>query len=158
MNKSENREKGLIATNRRALRNFTVIESVEAGIVLRGTEVKSARQGGMNISAAYADVQDRDVWLVQASIPPYDCGNRFNHDPKRPRRLLLHRREILRLRSLIEQKGLTLVPLKVYLKRGRLKLDLALCKGKSEYDKRHSIRQRDDDREAQRAVARHWRG
>ncbi len=158
MNATENRKQGPLTVNRRALRQYAILETFEAGIELQGTEVKVVRAGEANLNGAYALVENRELWLHQSTIPPYDFGNRFNHDSQRPRRLLMHRREILRLQALVEQKGLTLVPLNLRLKRGKIKVELGLGKGKTEFDKRETLRRRDDQRESEREVARHWRG
>ena len=158
MNATENRKQGPLTVNRRALRQYAILETFEAGIELQGTEVKVVRAGEANLNGAYAMVENRELWLHQSTIPPYDFGNRFNHDSQRPRRLLMHRREILRLQALVEQKGLTLVPLSLRLKRGKIKVELGLGKGKTEFDKRETLRRRDDQRESDREVARHWRG
>lgn len=144
-----------LVSNRRALHDYTVIEHLEAGIELRGTEVKSLRAGHGSLVGAYCGIEKGEAFLFGMDIPPYECGNRFNHDPKRKRRLLLHRREIDRLTGQTEQKGLTLVPLSVYLKRGRMKLDVGVCRGKGQADKRETLRKRTADREAQREMARY---
>jgi SsrA-binding protein len=143
-----------LAANRKALRDFTVLDRLEAGIELRGTEVKSVRQGNVSLAGSFVKIEDGQVMLYHVTIPPYEQGNRFNHDPDRPRRLLLHRREIERLRVQLEQKGLSAIPLSVYLKRGSLvKLELGLCRGKRQADKRETLRRKTAEREADRAVA-----
>lgn len=144
-----------LVSNRRALHDYTVIERLEAGLELRGTEVKSLRAGHGSLAGAYCAIEKGEAFLFGMDIPPYDCGNRFNHDPKRKRRLLLHRREIDRLTGLTEQKGLTLVPLSLYLKRGRMKLDVGVCRGKQQSDKRETLRKRTADREAQREMSKY---
>jgi SsrA-binding protein len=142
---------GRIATNRRALHDYFVLERFEAGIELRGTEVKSLREGHIALTGAFARVENGDIVLFGVNITPYEFGNRFNHVPDRPRRLLLHRREIGKIQVQVEQKGQTLIPLAVYLKRGLIKVELGLCKGKQAYDKRETLRRKTADREAARA-------
>ncbi len=142
-----------IATNRKAHRDYHVLDKLEAGIELRGTEVKSIRQGNMNLAEGYARLEKSgDVVLYGVHINPYDHGNVHNHDPVRPRRLLLHRREIKRLFGQTAIKGNALVPLRAYFKRGRVKVELGLCKGKQTIDKREDIKRKTADREAQRAM------
>ena len=144
-----------IADNRKARFNFELIEKVEAGIVLKGTEVKSLREGKLNLGDAYCDVtNDGEVWLVGAHISPYSSGNRFNVDPLRKRKLLLNKREIARLGARIRERGLTLVPTRVYLKKGLVKLEIALARGKKLHDKRDSIKTRDEERDRRQALSR----
>jgi SsrA-binding protein len=142
-----------LADNRKAFRDYFVLERFEAGIELRGTEVKSARAGHVSLASAFASVDNGEIILRDLNINPYDHGNRFNHDPARPRRLLMHRREIDRLQGQVEQKRLTLIPLSVYLKKGFVKIELGLCRGKQQQDKREDIKRRDANRDAQRAMA-----
>ena len=142
----------VITQNRQARRNYHVLGTYEAGIELRGTEVKSLRAGNMTLKDSYADIQSGELFLVGAHISPYEQGNRFNHDPERPRRLLMHKREITRLDSQIREKGLTLIPLRVYFKEGRVKVQLGLCKGKHTYDKRQTIQDREMKRDLGRAL------
>jgi SsrA-binding protein len=144
-----------LAANRRAFHDYFVLDRLEAGIELRGTEVKSVRAGHLSLASAFASVDNGEVILHDLNIQPYEHGNRFNHDPDRPRRLLLHRREIDRLRAQTEQKRRTLIPLSVYLKRGLVKVEIGLCKGKQQIDKREELKRRAADREAERAIARH---
>jgi SsrA-binding protein len=144
----------LIATNRRARHEYHIEEAVEAGLALTGTEVKALRQGRVTMGDAYARVQQGEVWLHHLHIPPYEAGNIFNHEPMRPRKLLLHRREIQRLAGKAEHKGYTLVPLRLYFSRGVAKVELALARGKKLYDKRTAIGERDARRAAERAVKR----
>jgi len=144
----------LIATNRRARFEYHIEESVEAGLVLTGTEVKSLRTGRASIQDAFARVENGEVWLYHMHIPPYEAGNIFNHDPLRKRKLLLHGAQIRRLTGKAQQKGYTLVPLRVYFRRGVAKIELALAVGKKQYDKRAAIRQREADRAIQKAVRR----
>lgn len=143
-----------LATNRKVRRDYHVIDSFEAGIELRGTEVKSMRQGNVTLNESYALVDKRgDVLLINMHVNPYDHGNVHNHEPNRPRRLLLHRREIARLYGQTAVKGHSLIPLKAYLKHGLVKIELGLCKGKHVIDKRETIKRRTADREAERAMA-----
>jgi SsrA-binding protein len=141
-----------ITVNRRALRDYHVLERVEAGIELRGTEVKSIRLGHISMTGAYARIDKGEAWLVGLNISPYDHGNQFNHDPERPRRLLLHKAEIHKLQAQAEQKGLALVPLSMQFRRGRVKVEIGVCRGKQSHDKRETIKRRTADREAARAI------
>ena len=134
--------KGTLTFNRRAYHDYNIEESIEAGIVLKGTEIKSLRAGRANLSQAYARLEDGEMWLFNAHIAHYEGGNRYNHEPTRPRKLLLHHAEINRLAGKAAEKGFTLVPLKLYLKRHRAKLELRLGKGKRFHDKRQSIARR----------------
>jgi SsrA-binding protein len=141
-----------IALNRRARHDYFILETIEAGLVLSGTEVKSLRQGKASLAEAYATVEEGEAWVVHLHIPPYAQGNRWNLDPVRRRKLLLHRREIVRLARALEQKGQTLVPLRLYFSpRGQAKLELAIARGKKSHDKRQSIAERDAQREMDRA-------
>jgi SsrA-binding protein len=142
----------LIADNRRARHEYQLLERFEAGIVLTGTEVKSLRDGRATLAQAYADVRDGELWLHGASIATYDKGNIANHDPDRPRKLLLHRREIDSLYGKVREKGLTLVPTRMYFKDGRAKVELALARGKELRDKRRDLAKRDADRQIERAL------
>lgn len=144
----------VIAGNRRARRNYTVVETLEAGLSLQGSEVKALREGRMDLKDSYGTVRDGEVFLVGAYIGPYEFARDGGHEPERERKLLLHRREIDRIGGQIAEKGLTLVPLQVYFKDGRAKVELGLAKGKTTYDKRESIKERDHDREMERAAAR----
>ncbi len=144
----------LIATNRRARHEYHVEESLEAGLALTGTEVKSLRTGRVSLLEAFARVDRGQVWLHHLHIPPYDAGNIFNHDPLRPRKLLLHRSEIRRLAGKAGQKGYTLIPLRLYFTRGIAKVELALARGKKLYDKRAAIGEREARRQAERALKR----
>jgi len=141
-----------IADNRRARHDYHIIEVHEAGIELCGTEVKAARQGKANLKDSYARIEAGQLWLYNCHISPYEHGNRFNHDPLRKRKLLMHRKEILRLKGKMQEKGLTLIPLKLYLKRNWVKLDLALARGKRLYDKREAIAKRETRRQIEEAV------
>lgn len=143
----------VIANNKRARHEYFIDETYEAGIALKGTEVKSIRQGKINLKDGYAEVKDGEVILHNVHISPYEKGNIFNVDPTRPRKLLLHKREIRKLIGYINQKGYTLVPLQIYLNdRGLIKLQLALAKGKKIYDKRETIAKRDSDRRIQKEL------
>ena len=142
-----------ITVNRKARHDYTIIETFEAGIALRGTEVKSLRQGRANLRDSYGMVVDRELYLCDAHISPYDHGTCANHDPVRNRKLLMHRREIDRIAGRMQERGLALVPLRMYFKRGRAKVEVALARGKREYDKRQSIKRRIADREAERALS-----
>lgn len=154
------REEGtkLISSNRRARYDYEILDTFEAGLVLQGTEVKSLRDGKASLAEAYARVEGDEIWLVGAHIPEYVHGNRQNHDPTRPRKLLLHRAEIERLRGKVQEKGLTLIPLRLYWKRGRAKLEIALGRGKKEFDRRDDVAKREAKREMDRAMSRRNRG
>ena len=139
-----------IVQNKKARFEYEILDTIEAGIVLKGTEVKSVRLKKVNIQDAYARIKDGEAFLYGMNISPYESGNIFNHDPLRVRKLLLHKQEIKRLTGKQQEKGLTLVPLKVYWKNGKVAVLLGLAKGKTLYDKRHDIKKRDSDRELQR--------
>ena len=149
---------GDIATNRQAGYRYEFLDKVEAGIQLQGTEVKSVREGGVQLKDAYASVRDGEVWLHNAHIAPYAPASRENHEPERPRKLLLHRREIDRLIGTTQEKGLTLVPTRMYFKGPRAKIEIAVARGKDVGDKRRSIKDREQRREMERAVSEHMRG
>jgi len=142
-----------VAVNRQAFHNYEILERLEAGIVLTGTEIKSAREGRVNLKDAYGLVKSGEVWLLNCHISPYSHGNYANHDPLRTRKLLLNRSEIRKLIGRTTEKGLTLVPLRVYLKDGRLKCELALAKGRKLHDKREVSRMKTIDKEARQAVS-----
>jgi SsrA-binding protein len=142
----------LIADNRRARHEYELLERIEAGLVLQGTEVKALREGRATIQRAFADVRGDEIWLVGANIAAYDKGGFANHDPERDRKLLLHRREIDRLRGQVQEKGLTLVPTRLYFKDGRAKVEIALARGKELRDKRRDIASREADRQIERAL------
>ena len=143
----------VVAENRKARFNYAIEDTIEAGISLTGTEVKSIRSGKSTIAESYADSKDGEIWLINANIPEYLQANRFNHEPKRPRKLLLHRRQINKLMGAVERQGMTLVPLKMYFnERGRVKLQLALAKGKQLHDKRDTEKKRDWSREKGRIL------
>ena len=142
--------------NRRARHEYFIEETLECGIKLTGTEVKSLRHGKASIKEAYARIRGGEVFLEGMNITPYEQGNRYNHDPVRSRKLLLHRREIQKLIGAVEQKGLTLIPLDLYFRRGKAKVRLALGRGKKHYDKREDLKRRDAEREVARALS--WKG
>jgi SsrA-binding protein len=147
-----------IAVNRRARYDYEIVDTVEAGLVLTGTEVKSLRDGKASLAQAFATVRDGEAWLVQAHIPEYAFGNRANHDPTRQRKLLLHRRQIEELAAFTQERGRTLVPMRLYWRDGRAKILLGLARGKAQHDKRATIAQRDADRQMQRALRERQRG
>jgi SsrA-binding protein len=142
----------VITVNRQAYHDYFVERTIEAGIALMGTEIKSIREGKVNLRGSYAIARKGELWLENAHIAVYEHGNRYNHEPTRNRKLLLHRREINQLLSKVETKGLTLIPLKLYLKGGKAKIELGLCRGKKLYDKRDAIAERDMKREIERAI------
>jgi SsrA-binding protein len=142
----------LIVDNRRARHDYELLERFEAGLVLTGTEVKSLRQGRVSLGQAFADLRDGELWLVGAEIATYDQGNIANHEPARDRKLLLHRSELASLYGKVREKGLTLVPTRMYWKDGRAKVELALARGKQTIDKRRDIAKRDAERQIQRAL------
>jgi SsrA-binding protein len=142
----------VISVNRQAYHDYTVERTVEAGVSLVGTEIKSIRDGKVNLRGSYAIVRRGEIWLENAHIAAYEHGNRYNHEPLRNRKLLLHKREISLLMERVATKGLTLVPLKLYLKGGRAKIELGLCRGKKLYDKREAIAERDAKRDIERIV------
>jgi SsrA-binding protein len=142
----------LVAKNKKAFHDYFIIEKLEAGIVLNGTEVKAIREGRLNLKDSYAYIKDGEAFLLNCHISPYSHGNRQNHDPTRTRKLLLHRKEIRKLIGKTREKGLTLVPLRVYLRRGRVKVELGLARGKRLYDKRETKRLKEMDREARAAM------
>jgi len=142
----------VITVNRQAYHDYVVERTVEAGISLVGTEIKSIREGKVNLRGSYAIARNGEIWLENAHIAIYEHGNRYNHEPMRNRKLLLHKREINQLLSKVAAKGLTLIPLKLYLKGGRAKIELGLCRGKKLYDKRDAIAERDVKRDIERIV------
>ena len=141
-----------LSVNRQASHNYYLEDRYEAGVALTGTEVKSARNGRVQLKDSYAMIKDGELWLLNCHISPYDFGNIFNHDPTRTRKLLLHREEIRRLIGKTRERGYSLVPTRMYLKGGRIKVELALAKGKREYDKRETERRREAEKEARSAV------
>ena len=148
--KSEDRD---IAVNRRARHDFLIEETIEAGLVLLGSEIKALRQGKANLKDSYGRIEGDEVWLWNAHISPYGPASQFGHEPTRQRKLLLHRAEIARLHGKVKERGLALIPLRLYFKNGRAKLELALARGKKQHDKRESIKEREVRREIDRAMA-----
>ena len=143
-----------VATNRKARHDYFIDETYEAGIVLTGTEIKSARAGRVNLRDSYVQVKDGELWLIDTHIAPYKQAGRSSHEPKRPRKLLMHRREINRLQGKVQEKGYTIIPLRLYLKDSKwAKVEIALARGKKLYDKRQTIRKRDAQREVERTLA-----
>jgi SsrA-binding protein len=140
----------IIATNRKAFHNFSILETYEAGLVLRGTEVKSLREAQVNFKDCYATIDNNEAWLIGCYISPYHHGSDANHEPDRKRKLLLHKREIARLLGKVAERGLTLVPLRLYFKEGRAKIELGLARGKKLHDKRATIRERESRREMEK--------
>lgn len=146
MTNDKTSEEKNVVTNRKALHEYFIIDRFETGIVLKGTEVKSLRQGNANLQDSYASLRKGEIWLIGMHISPFEKGNINNHDPKRDRKLLLHKREIRRLIGRVAEKGLTLVPLRVYFKNNVAKIELGLAKGKKSYDKREAIKRREVER------------
>ncbi len=157
MAKEKNAGIKVVANNRRARHDYEILETFEAGLVLTGTEIKSVRAHQVSLQRSFVQQRGDELFLIEANIAQYVHGNRENHDPTRPRKLLLHRREINKLISTLQQKGLTLVPTKMYLKDGRAKLEIALARGKRKYDKRQDLAKRDDDRRVERALREKYR-
>jgi SsrA-binding protein len=143
----------LISRNKRAFHEYEVLDRIECGIVLKGTEVKSLREGSSSLEDAYAKLEDGEVWLIGSDIPEYTMGNRLNHKPKRPRKLLLHRREIEKFAGKATQRGFTLVPLRMYFKKGLAKVELAVARGKQLHDKRQAAKTADAKRDIRRAMS-----
>lgn len=141
-----------LAQNRKARHDYEIIETYEAGLVLKGTEIKSIRKGKMNIQDAYVSIYQGEAWLKNAHVSEYDHGNIFNHDPLRDRKLLLHKAEIIKMSQQVKLMGMTLIPLKVYLVRGRAKLLFGLARGKNKYDKRHALKEQQAKRDIDRAL------
>jgi SsrA-binding protein len=141
-----------VASNRKALHDYFIEDSYEAGIALTGTEIKSARAGRVNLRDGFVQIRRGEAWLLNVHISPYDFGNRENHEPRRERRLLLHKQEIRKLLSKVSERGWTIVPLRMYLKDGRAKVEIALVRGKRLYDKRDAVAERDMERELRRTV------
>ena len=144
----------IVATNRKASHEYFLLERFEAGIVLQGSEIKSIRAGQISLAEAYVRVDGEEAWLMDAHIAPYDHAGIFNHEPRRPRKLLLHKSEVRQLWDNVRQKGVTIIPLRVYLKEGRAKVEVAIAKGKKLYDKRESIAKRDAERDIERNLRR----
>ena len=143
----------IVCRNRRAFHEYAIEDTLECGIVLTGTEVKSLREGAGGLEDAYAKIEDGEVWLIGSDIPEYSMGNRMNHKPKRSRKLLLHRREIAKFAGKASERGFTLVPLKMYFKNGRAKIELAVARGKQLYDKRQAAKKADAQKEIRRAIS-----
>jgi SsrA-binding protein len=144
----------VVATNRKAGFEYFLFDRFEAGLALKGSEIKSIRAGQISLAESYIRVDENQAWLIEAHIAPYIQANRFNHDPRRPRRLLLHGKEIREMWDAVRQKGVTIVPIRVYLKNGRAKLEIAIAKGKKLHDKRDAIARRDAEREMEREASR----
>ena len=148
----------VIATNKKAYHNYEIFDSYEAGISLLGSEVKSIRDGRISLKEGYAEIKGGEVYLINCNVSPYEPANRFNHEPKRERKLLLHRRQIKRLIGKIKEKGFTLVPTKVLINdKGKVKVEIALAKGKRAYQKKEAIKERDLERELRAEIKRKWR-
>lgn len=156
--KKKTQDRSVLATNRRARHDFTILETYECGVVLVGTEIKSLREGKVSIADAFATVDDGEVWLRNLHIPEYSMGSWTNHPPKRTRKLLLHRREIDSIMGKVRDGNRTLIPLQLYLKDGRVKLELGLAQGKQDYDKRQDIKRRTEEREITRELGRRIKG
>jgi SsrA-binding protein len=148
----------VVATNRKAARDFHLEDRAEAGLVLTGTEIKSIRAGRVNLSDGYVQPRNGELWLVNTHIAPYDPAGRHSHEPRRPRKLLLHRKEIDRLLAQVSERGYTVVPVRLYLKGGRAKVEIALARGKRKYDKRQTVAKRDAQRDVERALRDRERG
>ena len=147
---SERKFSPLLVENRKARHDYSVLETLECGLQLTGTEVKSVRRGGVSLAGSYGAVLGGELWLVGADIAAYEFGNRFNHNPKRNRKLLVHAKEVRELRMKTEAKGLTLIPLKLFLKHGRIKLELGICRGKALHDKRDALKKKALTRDLER--------
>ena len=145
-------DRRVLVANRKARHNYEILETIEAGLVLVGTEVKSLRAGRASLGDCYALVENGEVWLVSMHISPYEQGHQFNHDPLRKRKLLLHKNQIARLRTKVQEKGLTLIPLALVLVKNRVKVDLGVARGRREYDKREVKAKRETEREIERAI------
>lgn len=150
-----NQKNNELVSNRRATFQYEILDTYEAGIVLQGTEIKSLRAHGGNLQDSYVKIVGSELWLVGCNIAPYKFGNVYNHEEKRERKLLMHKREIARLKIATQEKGLTIIPLSFYLKEGRCKVKLAVAKGKKNFDKRASIKERDDQRQMQKSLKQH---
>lgn len=143
----------VVATNRKAYHDYSIEDTIEAGLVLIGSEIKSIRDGRVNLRDSYATIDDQgEVWLHNVHVAPYDPASRFGHEPRRPRKLLLHKRQIARLQSQVQAKGYTLIPLRIYIRDNLAKVELALARGKRQYDKRAAIAKREDERRVRRAL------
>ena len=151
---AKQKQSGTIVNNRRARRNYDVLDTVEAGLVLTGTEIKAIREGRVSLSDAYGKPEGGELWLVNMHIAQYSAGSRNNHEPTRPRKLLLHKDEIVRLSRQVSERGLTLVPLRLYIRRHRAKVEIAVARGRKLFDKRRAVIDREREREAMQAVRR----
>jgi SsrA-binding protein len=147
----------VVSTNRKARHDYEILDTYEAGLVLTGSEIKSIRAGHVNLREGFVQVRDNELWLLNAHIAAYDQAGKFGHDPLRPRKLLLHRKEIDRIAARVQEKGLTIVPTALYLTRGLAKVEIALARGKRQYDKRESLRRRDSQRQIERSLREHDR-
>jgi SsrA-binding protein len=147
-------EEKVVVTNRKALHDYFILDRFEAGIVLKGTEVKSLRQGGANLQDGWAEIRNGEVWLIGMHVSPFEKGNINNHDPRRDRKLLVHKQEIRRLTGRVSEKGLTLVPLRVYFKNNIAKVEIGIVRGKKSYDKRQAIAKREMERQLRREYSR----
>ena len=154
--KADKADEGIkpICRNKRAYHDYAIADSLECGIVLTGTEVKSLREGSASLEDAYAKLEDGEVWLIGSDIPEYSMGNKLNHKPKRPRKLLLHRREIAKFAGKASERGFTLVPLRIYFKNGLAKVEVAVARGKQLFDKREATKKADAQKEIRRAMSR----
>jgi len=144
----------VVATNRKARHEYFILDTYEAGISLQGSEIKSIRAGQISLAEAYVQVDGEQAWLVEAHVAPYEQASHYNHEPRRPRKLLLHKSEIRTIWNDVRKKGVTVIPLQVYLKNGRAKVEIAVARGKKLYDKRQDIARRDAERELQRSIRR----
>jgi SsrA-binding protein len=147
----------IVSTNRKARHDYEILDTYEAGLALTGSEIKSIRAGHVSLREGFVQARDDELWLLNVHIASYDQAGRFGHDPLRPRKLLLHRKEINRIVARVQEKGLTVVPLVVYLTRGLAKVEIALARGKKHYDKRETLRERDTERQIRRALREHSR-
>jgi SsrA-binding protein len=147
----------IVSTNRKARHDYEILDTYEAGLVLTGSEIKSIRAGHVNLREGFVQVRGNELWLLNAHIATYDQAGQFGHDPLRPRKLLLHRKEINRIAARVQEKGLTIVPITLYLTRGLAKVEIALARGKRQYDKRESLRRRDSQRQIERSLREHDR-
>jgi SsrA-binding protein len=149
---TEAKPQKIVAENRRARFDYEIVETIQAGMVLTGTEVKSLRNNKVTIGESYASVEDGELWLINSHVPEFLEANRFNHEPRRRRKLLVKRRQIERFQRSVSREGMTIVPLRLYFEKGRAKLDIALAKGRKSHDKRHAIKERDWNRDKARMV------
>jgi SsrA-binding protein len=155
MSSKPKKKNNSIIVNKKAFHDFQILEKYEAGIELKGTEVKSCKTGNISLADTFAKIDRGELFLYNVHISPYEHGNRYNHDPKRPRKLLMHKREILKLNQQIREKGNTIVPLRFYLKNGKIKVEIAIAKGKTKGDKRDTLREKHDNLAMKRAIKNH---